>query len=143
MAALSVSFTLGKASVPSGANIEHNNREFIANNVDVNRIADNIVYANQDVREAYAELFSESLAAYNATKKQPCRRIHDYFEHIENGNREEPYYEIVVQFGECCTLCNINTPLPHIPTNYAVLTHLTPKFGTVSSSSALTFPTKR
>jgi hypothetical protein len=52
------------------------------------------------VRVAYDELFSESVAEYNSRQKQPCRRIKDYFEKIESGNREEPYYELVIQFGD-------------------------------------------
>jgi hypothetical protein len=100
MSAFSTSFTLGKASSPNGANVEHNNREFIADNVDVNRIADNITYVKQDVRQAYEELFGKYLAEYNERQKQPCRRIDDYYEHILNGRREEAFYEIIVQFGD-------------------------------------------
>ena len=60
MSKLSISFTLGKASSPHGANLDHNSRKTIADNVDVNRIADNVIYVNQDVRDAYDELFSEA-----------------------------------------------------------------------------------
>jgi hypothetical protein len=102
MSALSMSFTLGKVSTGS-ANLEHNNREFFADNVDVTRIKDNVIYANQDVREAYDELFGDALKAYNAKQKQPCRRIHDYYEHIFEGSREEAFYELVVQFGDMKT----------------------------------------
>ena len=100
MAALSVSFTLGKASVPNSANVGHNNREFVAGNVDVNRIADNITYAKQDVREAYSELFDDAIKEYNANQKRNDRKINDYYEQISNGNREEAFYEIIVQFGD-------------------------------------------
>ena len=103
MSKLSISFTLGKASVPHEANIEHNNREFIASNVNKNRTAENITYKKQDIREAYQELFEESLAEYNAKQKQPCRRIKDYYSHISKGKREEAFYEIVVQFGDSKT----------------------------------------
>jgi hypothetical protein len=100
MAALSVSFTLGKAGAKGGANVEHNNREFIAKNVDPTRIHENITYVKQDVREAYRELFSESLAEYNARQKRSDRKIDDYFTHISEGKREEAFYEIIVQFGD-------------------------------------------
>jgi len=100
MAKLSTSFTLGKASVAHGANVEHNNREYVAENIDVNRIPDNITYVQQDVREAYRELFGESLEEYNAKQKQPCRRINDYYEHISKSKREEAFYETVIQFGD-------------------------------------------
>jgi hypothetical protein len=98
MKSLSISFTLGKAS-SGNANVAHNNREIIANNVDPNRICLNVDYVNRNVEEVYSELFSESLAEYNAKQKQPCRRIHDYYNHIADGHREEPFYEVVVQFG--------------------------------------------
>jgi hypothetical protein len=99
MKSLSTSFTLGKAST-GDANIEHNNREYLADNIDINRVIDNVIYVRQNIREVYNELFGEALAKYNANQKQPCRRIHDYYKHISEGRREEPYYEIVVQFGD-------------------------------------------
>ena len=100
MSKFSISLTLGKASAEGGANIEHNNRDFIANNVDVRRIFDNLTYVRHDVRDAYEELFGEALKEYNAKQKQPCRRIDDYFDHIMDGKREEAYYEVIVQFGD-------------------------------------------
>ncbi len=96
----SISFTLGKASDPHGANLAHNNRKFTAANVHEARSGENITYIMQDVRDAYEQLFAKSVAEYNAKQRQPCRRIHDYYDHIANGNREEPYYEVVVQFGD-------------------------------------------
>jgi len=103
MSKISASFVLGKASVQHGANVEHNNREFIAGNVDVKRISDNVTYVKQDVRDAYEELFGEAVKEYNAKQKQPCRRIKDYYEHISKGKREEAFYELVVQFGDSKT----------------------------------------
>ena len=103
MSKLSCSFTLGKASKPGGANVEHNNREFLADNIDANRIFDNVTYVRQDVRAAYDELFSESLAEYNAKQTRADRKIDDYFEHIYNGSREESFYELIVQFGDMKT----------------------------------------
>lgn len=86
MKALSTSFTLGKASSPHNANIEHNNREFIADNVNIERINDNVTYVRQDVNEAYHELFDTALEEYNAKQKRADRKIHDYYQHIANGN---------------------------------------------------------
>lgn len=103
MSKLSVSFTLGKASVPHQANIEHNNREFVANNVSKDRISENITYIRQDIQEAYQQLFGKALEEYNSKQKQPCRRIKDYFRHISESKREEAFYEIIVQFGDSKT----------------------------------------
>ena len=99
MNTMSISLTLGKASSPHGANLAHNNREFISENVDASRLHHNVVYVSQDIEEAYNELFSEALEAYNAKQKKPCRRIDNYYDHIENSDREESFYELVVQFG--------------------------------------------
>ena len=99
MKALSISFTLGKSG-SGDVNIEHNNREYLADNVDSNRIQDNMIYVQEEIRDVYDELFGEAVEEYNAKQKQPCRRIHDYYERIENGNQEESCYEVVVQFGD-------------------------------------------
>lgn len=53
MERFSVSFTLGKAASEHGANVNHNNRKFTAANVDEKRIVDNIIFKQQDVRDAY------------------------------------------------------------------------------------------
>ena len=37
------------------------------------------------------------------------RVIHDYYEHIASSKREEAYYEIVVQYGDC-----ENAPCGHV-----------------------------
>ncbi len=99
----SISFTLGRASDQHGVNLAHNNRQFTAPNVDESRSCQNISYVRQGVREAYQQLFSAALGEYNAAQKKPCRRIQDYYSHIANGRREEPYYEAVVQFGDVRT----------------------------------------
>ena len=47
---LSISFRIDEGV------IEHNNRIFIAKNVDGERLQDNITYRRQDIREKYNEL---------------------------------------------------------------------------------------
>ncbi len=103
MGQFSISFTVGKASSPNCADFAHNNREFYAPNIDPTRTAESIIFTREPIRTAYEKLFSESLAAYNAKQRQPCRRINDYYEHIAAGKREEAFYEAVVQFGDCKT----------------------------------------
>ena len=103
MEKFSVSLTLGKASDPHGANIGHNNREFIAWNVDQSRTHQNCTYVREYVEDVYQKLFGKSVELYNAKQKQKCRRIEDYYEHICSGRREEAFYEIIVQFGDCKT----------------------------------------
>lgn len=100
MEQFSVSFTLGKGSELHGGNVSHNNREFLAGNVNDARSPLNICFAKTDIEEAYHLLFDKALAEYNARQKRPCRRIEDYYDHIDSGNREAPFYEVVVQFGD-------------------------------------------
>lgn len=83
----------------SKGSIRHNNREFIAPNVDSERIKDNIVLCKQDIRKAYQELFDKSLSEYNAKQKRKDRVIPDYYEHINRSNQEHLYYEAIFQIG--------------------------------------------
>lgn len=103
MSGLSTSFTLGKASVQHGANVEHNNRKFISGNINPEKISENIIYVQQDVHDAYQELFGDALAEYNSRQTRSDRVIHDYYQHVSNSKREEAYYEIIVQFGDSKT----------------------------------------
>ena len=100
MEQFSVSFTLGKASAMHGANLNHNNRKFTASNVDETRISQNIIFKQQDVRDAYHQLFDKALHEYNAKQTRHDRIISDYYLHMAESKREEAFYEIVVQFGD-------------------------------------------
>ena len=91
---LSISFRLDNGV------IGHNNRNFLAKNIDRERTGDNIIYAQRDIREMYNELFGQALAEYNAKQKRADRKIPDYYEHIKNDGRLKPFYEVVVQFGD-------------------------------------------
>ena len=91
---LSISFRLDDGV------IEHNNREFIANNVDAARISDNVCYVRRDIREMYAELFGRAIEEYNAKQTRADRKIPDYYEHIKKDARLKPFYEVIVQFGD-------------------------------------------
>ena len=55
-----ISFRQGKGS------ITHNNRKFIANNVDRNRIANNVTFIAKPLGEVYEELFGGAVERYNA-----------------------------------------------------------------------------
>ena len=99
----SVSLTLGKGNVPHGGNIEHNNRAFLAHNVNDVRSPLNICFTSKDIEDTYHQLFDAALAKYNEKQKQPCRRIKDYYDHIASGKRESSFYEVIVQFGDSIT----------------------------------------
>ena len=83
--------------------IEHNNRVFVAKNVNKDKIADNVTYIKKDLREIYQETFGKALEAYNAKQTRSDRVIKDYYEHIKNSNQEKLFYEAVIQFGNIDT----------------------------------------
>ena len=53
----------------------HNNRSFIAANVNAGRTRYNISYIDEPLKEVYHELFDEALARYNARQKRRDRII--------------------------------------------------------------------
>lgn len=73
----SISIELGKGV------LNHNNRKFIAENVDKNRTQDNIEYENISLENAYHNLFDEALQRYNDRQKRNDRKIENYLEHIQ------------------------------------------------------------
>ncbi len=100
-----ISFCQGKGS------LTHNNREFIAENIDRNRIKDNVTFIRQDLGEAYNRLFAESTERYNAKQKRNDRKIHGtYYESLFHqkpsntvvtaADKRKSFYEDVVQIGK-------------------------------------------
>ncbi|MCM1221236.1 MAG: plasmid recombination protein [Lachnospiraceae bacterium] len=100
-----ISFGQGKGS------ITHNNRTFIANNVDRNRIADNVTFISKPIGDVYEELFGGAVERYNARQKRNDRKIHStYYEHlfhckpsnsvITATDKRKSFYEDVVQIGK-------------------------------------------
>ncbi len=93
--AKTISFVKGKGS------LRHNNREFIANNIDEARVTWNTVYIQKPLQEAYEEIFGNAVSEYNAKQKRSDRKIDDYLTKIKNsGNNEKQFYETVVQIGK-------------------------------------------
>lgn len=90
-----ISFVKGKGS------IGHNNRTFLAKNVNPERVHLNTYYKQQKLEETYDQLFGAAIAEYNAKQKRKDRQIKDYLTDIRNsGNKEKQFYEIVVQVGK-------------------------------------------
>ena len=79
--------------------IGHNNRDFIAPNVDKNRTHENIILVREDIQKIYHELFDNALDEYNAKQKRKDRRIKNYYEHINRSKQEKPFYEVLFQIG--------------------------------------------
>lgn len=100
-----ISFGQGKGS------ITHNNRTFIANNVDKNRITDNITFIAKPIGEVYEKLFGDAVERYNVRQKRNDRKIHGtYYEHlfhckpsnsvITAADKRKSFYEDIVQIGK-------------------------------------------
>lgn len=88
-----ISIRIGKGS------ISHNNRKFVAKNVDEKRVKNNVILCCENLKDVYDDLFGASLAEYNTKQKRKDRRIENYLDHIENGKQEKPFYELIFQIG--------------------------------------------
>lgn len=97
MARASISIAKGKGSMA------HNNREFITENVDKDRIKDNITYKQETLTDAYEHCFGQAIKDYNDKQKRNDRKIdgvQGYINKIKNSkNGEKLFYENVVQVG--------------------------------------------
>ena len=100
-----ISFGQGKGS------LTHNNREFVADNVDPLRTPQNITFVRQPIGDAYDQLFAESTERYNAKQKRNDRKVHgSYYEHLFGvkpcntvrtaADKRKSFYEDVVQIGK-------------------------------------------
>lgn len=89
----SISIELGKGV------LDHNNRKFIAENVDKERTKNNVEFKNIPLEDAYHTLFDDALKRYNDRQKRADRKIDNYLEHIQKSKQEKPFYEIIVQVG--------------------------------------------
>lgn len=79
--------------------IAHNERKFIAENVDAARTIRNVVLQSENVKDVYHELFDEAIERYNAKQKRKDRKIEDYYEHIRTGKQEKVFHEAIFQIG--------------------------------------------
>ena len=88
-----ISAMVGKGSV------NHNSRNFTAENVDPERTRFNIDYCNEPIKKVYHKLFDDALKKYNEKQKRADRRIEDYYEKISTGRQEKPFHEVILQIG--------------------------------------------
>lgn len=97
MSNLNISIAKGKG------NINHNNREFVTENIDKAKIKDNIIYKQESLVEAYEKCFAATIDTYNSKQKRSDRKIdgaEGYIEKIKHSkNGEQVFYENVVQVG--------------------------------------------
>ena len=80
--------------------LAHNRRDFIAGNVDLDRVHLNICYQNENLNHVYKEVFDESVERYNLGKRKD-RQITNYYEKIRQGKQEKLFHEVIFQIGNC------------------------------------------
>ena len=98
---------MGRISMPQGeGSLFHNRREYekegktIPEHINTSKTYENITLIDRDIKQAYAEIFGDALAKYNAKQKRADRKIASYYEHIQNSkNGEKLFYEDIVQWG--------------------------------------------
>ena len=95
----SVSYTHLSGMIGAGS-LAHNRRDFIAENVDPDRVHLNICYQNENLKDVYKELFDDSVERYNVGKRKD-RQITNYYEKIRQGKQEKLFHEVIFQIGNC------------------------------------------
>ena len=78
--------------------LAHNRRDFVAENVDPDRVQLNICYKNENLKEVYKELFDDATERYNVGKRKD-RQIANYYEKIRQGKQEKLFHEVIFQIG--------------------------------------------
>ncbi len=76
----------------------HNRRDFVAENVDPDRVQLNICYKNENLKEVYKELFDDATERYNVGKRKD-RQIANYYEKIRQSKQEKLFHEVIFQIG--------------------------------------------
>lgn len=89
-------------SIMTGAgSIAHNERKFIAENVDGERTQNNIVYCKENIRTVYHKLFDDAVKRHNEIQTRSDRQIKNYYKKIsQDSKQEKPFHEIIVQIGD-------------------------------------------
>ena len=78
--------------------LAHNRRDFVAENVDWDRVQLNICYKNENLKEVYKELFDDAVERYNVGKRKD-RQIANYYEKIRQGKQEKLFHKVIFQIG--------------------------------------------
>lgn len=79
--------------------ISHNNRSLITENVNREKIKDDIIICQKSLKQLYHEYFDEALEEFNARQTRRDRKISNYQEHIRHSRQEKEFYEVLFQVG--------------------------------------------
>lgn len=90
--------------------IGHNNREYTdenrPKNIDPTLTENNIIIKQESIEEAYEKLFGESIRQYDEKQTREDRKYGsaaNYLEKISRSKQQEPFYEMIGQFGDMFT----------------------------------------
>ena len=86
------------SGMTGSGSLAHNRRDFIAENVNPNRVYLNICYRDENLKDVYKELFDESVERYNVGKRND-RKITNYYDKIQHGKQEKLFHEVIFQIG--------------------------------------------
>lgn len=89
-------------SIMTGAgSVTHNERKFIAENVDKERTPNNITYCKENIRTVYHKLFDDAVKRHNEKQTRSDRHIKNYYKKIsQESKQEKPFHEIIIQIGD-------------------------------------------
>ena len=86
-------------------NIKHNNREFTErgkernDHIDFSRSDRNVYLVKEDLRQVYEREFGAAKDRYNDKQQRRDRKIEDYYKHVQQGKKNRPQQEMIVQVG--------------------------------------------
>lgn len=86
------------SGMTGAGSLAHNRRDFIAENVNPNRVYLNICYRDENLKDVYKELFDGSVERYNVGKRND-RKITNYYDKIQHGKQEKLFHEVIFQIG--------------------------------------------
>ena len=78
--------------------LAHNRREFIAENVDSDRVQLNICYQNENLKEVYKELFDEAVERYNIGKRKDRQTVKETIGVGVNEKAVLRFYQTALSF---------------------------------------------
>ena len=79
--------------------ISHNNRSLITENVNREKIKDDIIICQKSLKQLYHDCFDEALEEFNSRQTRRDRKIANYQEHIRHSRQEKEFYEVLFQVG--------------------------------------------
>lgn len=95
-----------RVSVCQGrGDLRHNNREFLAKNVDPERVKNDVIFKKESLSIAYEKCFGQSCLINNGRQTRKDRMLTPaaYLQKVERGqskkNNPKPFYESVIQVG--------------------------------------------